>query len=356
VISEIHIAGRKIGMDHPVYFIADIAANHDGDLQRAKDLIYLAAESGADAAKFQNFQAETIVSDVGFKSLGAKFSHQSKWEKSVFDVYSEAALPLDWTPVLKETCDEAGIHYFTAPYDVSLLEELSHFVCAWKIGSGDITWIELIERIASFDKPVLLATGAADWEDVTRAVEAITAKTRQLVLMQCNTNYTGDRSNFQYLNLRVLEKFRKCHPNLVLGLSDHTPGHTSVLGAVTLGARVIEKHFTDDITRNGPDHGFSMTPESWERMVIATEDLVAALGDSEKRIMPNEAETAIVQRRAICAGQDIAAGEIITREMLTFLRPCPIDGLAPFEEKKVVGKKAQKPIPKGEHLRIGDLI
>jgi N-acetylneuraminate synthase len=355
VISEIHISARKIGVDHPVYFVADIAANHDGDLQRAKDLIYLAAESGADAAKFQNFQAETIASDIGFKSLGAKFSHQSKWEKSVFDVYSEAALPLDWTPVLKETCDEAGIHYFTAPYDLSLLQDLSHFVCAWKIGSGDITWIELIERIATFDKPVLLATGAADWEDVTRAVEAIMSKTRQLVLMQCNTNYTGDRNNFQYLNLRVLEKFREFYPNIVMGLSDHTPGHTSVLGAVTLGARVIEKHFTDDITRDGPDHGFSMTPESWKSMVIATEDLVAALGNSEKRIMPNEADTAILQRRAVRAGRDIAAGELITREMLTFLRPCPTDGFAPFEENKVVGKIAQKPVLKGEHLRVGDL-
>jgi len=356
VIGEIQISGRKIGRENPVYFVADIAANHDGDLQRAKDLIYLAAESGADAAKFQNFRAETIVSDTGFKKLGAKVSHQSKWEKSVFEVYSEAALPLDWTPVLKETCDKAGIHYFTAPYDLTLLEPLSNFVCAWKVGSGDITWIDLIQRIASFGKPVLLATGAADWDDVERAVEAVKSRTREFVLMQCNTNYTGERSNFKYLNLRVLKRFKERYPEIVTGLSDHTPGHTAVLGAVTLGARVIEKHFTDDVGRDGPDHAFSMTPSSWKGMVEATEDLMSALGDSDKRIMPNESETAVVQRRAIYASQDIPAGQRITSEMLAFLRPCPKDSFSPFEETKVIGKATARPVSKGEHLSPGDLI
>ena len=115
-MKEIQIENRFIGMNHPTYFIADLAANHDGDLERAKELIYLCAEAGADAAKFQHFTASTIVSDKGFKSLGEQQSHQSKWKKSVFDVYQDASINQDWTPILKETCDKAGITFLTSPY------------------------------------------------------------------------------------------------------------------------------------------------------------------------------------------------------------------------------------------------
>src|SRR5262249_4757671 len=157
----INIQGKKIGLSHPVYFIADIAANHDGDLSRAKDLIYLARESGADAAKFQHFAAETIVSDYGFRSLGAQQSHKAKVSKSVFDVYKEASLDVDWTPVLKETCDKAGITFFTSPYSFELVDKVDPFIPAYKIGSGDITWLDIIEYMAAKKKPLILATGAS---------------------------------------------------------------------------------------------------------------------------------------------------------------------------------------------------
>src|ERR1043165_5956290 len=119
---ELTIAGRRIADDAPAYFIADIAANHDGKLDRAIELIHLAAEAGADAAKFQHFQAATIVSDAGFKALGDQKSHQSKWTKSVFDVYADASVDLGWTPALKKACDEAGITFFTSPYAFDLVD------------------------------------------------------------------------------------------------------------------------------------------------------------------------------------------------------------------------------------------
>ena len=150
----LNIGDQRIGRDYPTYFIADIAANHDGDLERAKALIHLAAEAGADAAKFQHFKAETIVSDRGFKSLVGQQSHQAKWEKSVFEVYKDASVSLDWTETLADTCDKAGIAFFTSPYAIDLVDHIDPYVPAYKIGSGDITWIEMVEYIASKQKPM----------------------------------------------------------------------------------------------------------------------------------------------------------------------------------------------------------
>src|SRR5210317_1191845 len=124
MLSTLKIQGKKIGDDHPTYFIADIAANHDGDLARAKDLIYLAAEAGADAAKFQHFQAKTIASDKGYRDMGDKKSHQSKWKKSVSEVYADASVSLNWTEELKLTCADANIPFFTTPYSLELVDEL----------------------------------------------------------------------------------------------------------------------------------------------------------------------------------------------------------------------------------------
>src|SRR4051812_1713750 len=160
------IEGREIGEAHPTYFIADIAANHDGDLQRAIDLIHLAAEAGADAAKFQHFKAESIVSDAGFRALGSQRSHQAAWGKSVFEVYKDASVDLGWTPHLKQACSEAGVAFFTSPYSFDLVDAIDPFVPAYKIGSGDITWLEIIEHMAAKQKPYILATGASSEAEV----------------------------------------------------------------------------------------------------------------------------------------------------------------------------------------------
>src|SRR5262249_44313002 len=151
-----------------------ISANHDGDLDRARTLIRLAAGAGADAAKFQNFRASRIVSGAGFESLGEKTSHQAKWEKSVFQVYQEASLPWEWTGVLKDECDRAGIDYFSTPYDLEAVDMLDPYVSIFKVGSGDITWPEMLRKVAGKRKPVLLAAGASDIGEVQRAVAEIT--------------------------------------------------------------------------------------------------------------------------------------------------------------------------------------
>lgn len=352
---ELKFGNQTVGENHPVYFIADIAANHDGDLNRAKMLIHLAKESGADAAKFQNFKAPKIVSDFGFKNLGGQKSHQAKWQKSVFEVYQDASVPDRWSEELKEACEKEGILYFSSPYDFESIDWLDQYIPVYKIGSGEIDWLESLERIASKQKPVLLATGAADMSDVSRAVETILKINPQLVLMQCNTNYTASLENFKYIHLRVLETYHRLWPDLILGLSDHTPGHATVLGAVALGAKVIEKHFTDDNERIGPDHKFAMNPKSWEEMVVNTRQLEAALGSPEKKINENEKETAVIQRRCLRAARDIKAGERLTRDMIDVLRPATPGALKPYEISAVIGKKVLSDLPYGKEITQQDL-
>src|SRR5205814_8561677 len=165
-MTTLKLGKRLVGPEHPTYFVADISANHDGDLERARLLIRLCAEAGANAAKFQNFRAPKIVSERGFQALGTQVSHQSKWNKSVTQVYNEARLSWEWTPALKPECEASGIDYFSAPYDLEAVDMLDPYVQLFKIGSGDITWPEMLRKVARKNKPVLLATGASEMGEV----------------------------------------------------------------------------------------------------------------------------------------------------------------------------------------------
>lgn len=354
-MRQIKIANKLIGDGQPTYFIADIAANHDGDLMRAKELIYMAAEAGADAAKFQHFKAETIVSDKEFKKLGNQLSHQSSWSKSVFEVYNDASVSINWNMELKSACEDAGIHFFTTPYDLDIVDKISGDVPAIKIGSGDISWHEMICKVAEKQKPYLLATGASNLDEVRAAVTQGLRINKQLLLMQCNTNYTASLENFKFVNLNVLKTYSKLFPDLVLGLSDHTPGCTTVLGAVALGATAIEKHFTDDCDRVGPDHKFSMDPTTWREMVDRTRELEFALGDGIKVVEENEKETVIVQRRSICASKQLCRGVILTEKDFLMLRPAPEHSLAPYEIDKIVGKRLKCQKDMGEVITANDV-
>jgi len=342
--------GNKIIDDNSLYFIADIGANHNGSLEKAIELIHLAKESGADAAKFQNFQADKIVSKRGFDNMKEKLSHQSKWKKSVFEVYEDASISKDWTRILKEECDKVGIDYFTSAYDFESVDLVDPFVNLYKIGSGDITWLEIIDYILDKNKPVLIATGASTNEDVSRVMKMALKKTQDLVLMQCNTNYTGSIDNYNYCNLNVLKQFSIDYPNTVLGLSDHTAGHATTLGAIALGARVIEKHFTDDNNQEGPDHGFAMNPQSWRNMVDRSYELLVSLGDGVKIVENNEEQSKLVQRRCLRVVNDLKKGHILTDGDFISLRPISEGSFEPYEKANLVGKKLLMDIQAGDHL------
>ncbi len=322
------------------YFIADIGANHDGSLARAKKLIRLCALAGANAAKFQHFKAETIVSDYGFKKM-KRLSHQKKWKKSVFEVYKKASINSEWNSSLLRECKKYKIDYMTSPYDLGYVEDVKNYISAYKIGSGDITWKKILIKIAKQKKPIILATGASAFNDVKKAVKTIQKFNKtKLVLMQCNTNYTNSINNFSYLNLNVLKQYEIFFKNkVILGLSDHTPGHQSVMGAVSMGAKVIEKHFTDSNHRNGPDHKFAMNPKTWLQMVKDVRLLEKSLGDGEKKIEKNEEQSVIIQRRGAWLKKNVLKGERLTEKMIDYLRPSPKNSIDIFEIKKFLGKK-----------------
>lgn len=349
--KTIRLKNNIIGPEQPVYFIADIGANHDGDFHRAIALIHLAAESGAHGVKFQHFKADKIVSEHGFRSLGDQLSHQSSWKKSVTEVYEAASLNRDWTEKLKQEADSVGIDFFSSPYDIEAVDHLDPFVDVYKIGSGDITWPTILKKISSKGKPVLLATGASSLEDVQRAVAILRSGNHLLLLMQCNTNYTGSLDNFKHVNLRVLQTYKELYPDILLGLSDHTPGHAAVLGAVALGAVAIEKHFTDDTNREGPDHGFALDPRSWKEMIDRTLELSLAMGSSNKFIADNEKDTVVVQRRCLRATRNLKSGAILCEDDLTALRPAPSDAVYPYELALVVGNPLPQDLDEGDYIR-----
>lgn len=354
--TSFRINGRLLSKNTPTYFIADIASNHDGDIERAKELIFLAKEAGADAVKFQHFLAKKIVSDYGFRHLGKQAGHQSAWKKSVFEVFRDAECHREWNAVLAETAEKANVDFLTTPYDVAAVDGIDQYVPAYKIGSGDITWIEFISYVACKNKPVMLATGASEISDVIRAVDAVLKHNKNLLLMQCNTNYTGNIENMHYVNLNVLKTYAVMYPDMLLGLSDHTPGHATALGAIALGARTVEKHFTSDNRREGPDHAFSMNPVTWRDMVDRARELESAMGSGIKRVEENEQETVVLQQRCLRLTRDVRAGEKIGEDDVEPLRPAPRGAYRPFEKNIVLGRVLSRDMEQGQEMYPKDLV
>lgn len=344
--SSIVIGEKTLSLDKPTYFIAEIGANFDGDLDKAKRLALAAKEAGADCAKFQSFLADRIVSAKGFASMHLKGVHGT-WDKSVFDVFRGAEFPRAWHKELSDYCKSIGIHFSSAPYDreaVDLLVSLD--VPFIKIGSGEITWLEMLTYIAKTGKPLMLATGDSTLAEVDEALATIQAAgNNNLILMQCITNYP---SKIESANIRVIETYQKAF-GILTGYSDHSPGMVVTLGAVALGARVIEKHFTLSKRDAGPDHPHSMEPAEFRAMVDATRALERALGSSRKEVVAEEDETVIVQRRGLCAKRTIAQGAVITAEDVDVLRPAL--GILPKFKSVIIGRIAGQTIEEGTPIR-----
>ena len=308
---------RTISDQSPVYIIAEIGSNFDGNLKKALKMIDLAAEAGADCAKFQSFLPDKIISKSGFGKIRNSF--QAKWAKPVYQVYQEASLPREWHIKLKRHCDKRGIDFASAPYDTAAVDLLLDIgVPFLKIGSGEVSNLEFIRYAARTKKPLLISVGSVTLAEIDEMMQVI-RKTgnEKIVLLQCVTNYP---SPFEDANIRFIETLRSAF-GVMVGYSDHTLGHTVPLGAVALGAKVIEKHFTDNKKGAGPDHAFALDIKELRTMVKAIRNLEKALGSGVKTIYASEAETQILQRRGLYTAVDIKRGQVITRDMLTILRP-----------------------------------
>lgn len=340
--KEIRIGKRMIGVGHPSYIIAEIGANFDNDINKAKRLIDAAKEAGADCAKFQSFLADKIVSGKGFASMTLKGVHGT-WGRGVDEVFRDAEFPRAWHKELAEYCESVGIDFSSSPYDFEAVDLCCEVGVPYiKIGSGDITWLEMLEYIAKTGKPLFLATGDATMAEIDEAVRTIQdAGCNDLVLMQCITNYP---SLVESANINVLKNYAHSF-DILTGYSDHSPGSVVILGSIALGACVIEKHFTLNKKDKGPDHNHSMDVAEFTQMVKDIRSLEAAMGGMQKFVVEEESETVIVQRRSLYAKRDIKAGEVITVDDIDVLRPAL--GIPPKFKQIVAGKRAVKDIEKG---------
>lgn len=338
--KNIRIGSRMIGMDHPTYFIAEIGANFDGSIEKAKKLIDAAKEAGADCAKFQTFKAESIVSEGGFSKMILHGVHGS-WGRTVTEVFKDVEFPIEWHQKIADYCKKVGIDFSTSPYNKEAVDLCAKMKVPFiKIGSGEITWLEMIEYIASKNIPIMLATGDATMSEIDEAIRVI-EKTgnKDLVLMQCITNYP---SKIDSANVNVLKTYQSAFDCLT-GYSDHSPGHVVALASVVLGGRVIEKHFTLNKNDKGPDHPHSMEPDEFKFMVDSIREVERAMGSTRKEVQKEEGETVFVQRRCLYAKKDLKKGQIIAEDDLDVLRPAL--GIAPKFKNIVIGKTVTKDIP-----------
>jgi sialic acid synthase SpsE len=331
--------GKQIigGQNHKCYIIAEIGSNFNGSLTQAKKLIKLAKKCGADAAKFQSFITEELIEAEGFKK---KTSFQAKWKNNVVDVYKNAELPRKWHKELSTYAKKIGIDFFSSPWDfnaVDLLDELK--VPAFKIGSGDITHIEILKYIGRKNKPIFLATGSSTLNEVKNAINAIKSTgNNKIVLMHSVVNYP---SKIEDANLKVLETLNKKF-NLPVGYSDHSPGVLVAIASVVMGGCVIEKHFTVNKKSKGPDHPHSMEPQEFTELVNNVRMLEKALGSGEKKMVKDEKLTKIIQRRGIWTSKTINKGKKFSKDNIKVLRPHI--GISASEYELVINKKAKRTI------------
>jgi pseudaminic acid synthase len=348
--KELQFGDRKVGAGHPSYIIAEIGANFDGSLTKAKELCSAAKEAGADCAKFQSFISERIVSPKGFARMNLKGVHGS-WGRPVNEVFKDAEFPREWHSEVMEYCNKIGIHFSTSPYDfeaVDLCEKLNlPFI---KIGSGEITWLEMLEYIAKKGMPMILATGDATLSEIDEAIRTIESTgNKQLILLQCITNYP---SQIESANINVLKTYQSAF-DILTGYSDHSAGDVVILGATALGGCVVEKHFTLNKKDKGPDHPHSMDVEEMKQMIQRIRQLELAMGSTRKFVVEEESETVFVQRRGLYLSRNIRKGEIINESDIVTLRPAL--GILPKYKNFIVGKVANKDLYENEPLFWEDI-
>jgi len=349
---EFLIGTHAVGPGHPCYVIAEAGSNHNRDLATAKGLIEVAAQAGADAVKFQTYTAEGLYSrrtpDIRYlKEKGLVGDQESVWE-----LIKRVEIPWEWHADLARHSAECGITFFSTPFEeaaVDALEEVG--VPAYKIASYEVNHLPLIERVARTGKPMLISTGMASLGDIERALDAAAAAgARDLMVMHCVVNYPP---RFADLNLRAITTMRKAF-QIPIGWSDHTPGHTAEVVAVTLGACAVEKHFTLSRAQTGPDHPFALEPDELAAMVTAIRETEDALGSSVKRVTDAEADLFRLGRRSIVAARDVPAGGELTREDLAIKRPgfgIPVDAL-----DQVIGRHVVNDVVSDQVLEWDDLI
>jgi len=343
------LAGRQIGADHRPYLVAELSGNHQQSIDKAKAIIEAAARSGADAVKLQTYTPDTIT--LPFDNPWFRIEEGPWAGRTLHDLYGEAMTPWEWHPELSRFAEKCGLALFSAPFDETAVDFLEGEldVPFYKIASFELNHLPLLRKVAQTRKPVVLSTGMASQQEIRTALKTLTeAGASQVILLKCISAYPADPENFNLRSMVALKETYGC----LTGLSDHTLSHEVCLGAVALGACVIEKHLTLSRAEGGVDCSFSLEPQEFGEMVESVKKLHAALG--QPKIGPCEQEHRESRfRRSIFVSAPIAQGEYFTTDNIKIVRPA--DGLDPAQWESVLGKKAACDLDPGQPLRKADV-
>lgn len=342
------IAGRKIGPGHPPYVIAEISANHNGNIETALKLISIAKETGASAVKIQTYRPDTITIDCDSELFQVK---GGLWDgRTLYDLYGEAFTPWEWHEILFAEARRLGITLFSSPFDktaVDFLDDLG--TPAYKVASFEAIDLPLIKYIASKGKPMIISTGMADEEEISEAVDAArSGGCEKLALLHCVSGYPAPAEDY---NLRtipdMIDRF-----GTIVGLSDHTLDNTTAVTSIALGASIVEKHFTLDRNGGGPDDSFSLEPEGLRHLCNAVGASSVAMGTVNYGRKSSE-QSNVIFRRSLFIVEDIPEGSEITTSNVRSIRPG--FGLPPKHLESVIGLRAVRNLKRGEPL-LWDLV
>lgn len=342
--SAIRIGKRKIGETYPVYVIAELSANHNQNFEEAEKLIHAAKKAGADAIKLQTYTPDTLTLNNSNKYF--RVGKGTIWEgKNLYSLYEEAFTPWEWQPKLKKIAEDLKMDLFSTPFDVSAVDFLESMeVPAYKVASFELVDIPLISKIAKTGKPVIMSTGMASLAEIEEAVQVMRAEGNdQIALLKCTSAYPAQPDE---MNLRTIPHLAQMC-DVPVGISDHTLGISIPVAAVTLGACIVEKHFTRSRNTPGPDSTFSLEPQEFKEMVEAIRVTEKALGTVNYAVTKHE-KASRAFRRSLFIVDNIAKGERFTADNIRSIRPGY--GLAPKFIVSVIGKTAKTDLKKGTPL------
>lgn len=345
-MKEILLGNRKVGGENPAYIIAEMSANHAGNINYAKEIIHAAKESGADCIKIQTYTPDTMTIDCSNSYFQIT---DGTWKgENLYSLYQKAYTPWEWQAELKEEAEKIGIAFFSTPFDKSSVDFLEDMgMDFYKVASFEMVDIPFLEYVASKGKPMIVSTGMGTIEEIEDVKKAVYGQgNEQLILLKCSSAYPANPAE---MNLRTIMDMRERF-DVPVGLSDHSLGSMSAVTAVAMGASVIEKHFCISREIENPDASFSMTPEEFSSMVKDIRMTETALGKVSYGAAKQE-ESSIVFRRSLFAVQDIKAGEEFNEENIRSIRPGY--GLKPKHYKEIIGKRATQDIKRGEPLNFG---
>ncbi len=330
------------------YIIAEMSANHGGDIDRAKEIVQMAKKAGADCLKIQTYTADTLTIDCRNQYFEI---HNGLWDKQyLYDLYEKAATPWEWQEELKTECENLGMDFLSTPFDktaVDFLEQLG--VDAYKIASFEIVDIPLISYVASKGKTMILSCGMASKEEIKEAIEACwNQNNRKIILMKCCSEYPANLSNMNLVTISDMLEFFK----IPVGLSDHSMGTLASIVGCSMGAVAIEKHFCLSREFKTEDSAFSLTPDEFEELVSSIRTVEKIKGNVLYGATENE-ENSMVFRRSIFAIKDIEIGECFTEDNIRIIRPGY--GLKPKYYTQLLGKRAGRTISKGEPILYKDM-